>query len=109
MLFRSAVAFAMDDILLYGLIANAKNPADYEVVGEALQVEPYACMLPKDDPAFKKLVDDTFTGLMKSGEFEKLYTKWFMSPIPPKNVPLNLPMSQQLKDNIKAPSDKPAT
>ncbi|MDR6886206.1 MULTISPECIES: transporter substrate-binding domain-containing protein [Variovorax] len=104
-----AVAFAMDDILLFGLIANAKNPADYEVVGEALQVEPYACMLPKDDPAFKKLVDDTFTGLMKSGEFEKLYTKWFMSPIPPKNMPLNLPMSQQLKDNIKAPSDKPAT
>ncbi|MET3443648.1 glutamate/aspartate transport system substrate-binding protein [Variovorax paradoxus] len=104
-----AVAFAMDDILLFGLIANAKNPADYEVVGEALQVEPYACMLPKDDPAFKKLVDDTFTGMMKSGEFEKLYTKWFMSPIPPKNMPLNLPMSQQLKDNIKTPSDKPAT
>jgi glutamate/aspartate transport system substrate-binding protein len=104
-----AVAFAMDDILLFGLIANAKNPADYEVVGDALQVEPYACMLSKDDPAFKKLVDDTFTGLMKSGEFEKLYTKWFMSPIPPRNVPLNLPMSQQLKDNIKAPSDKPAT
>jgi ABC-type amino acid transport substrate-binding protein len=104
-----AVAFAMDDILLYGLIANAKNPADYEVVGEALQVEPYACMLPKDDPAFKKLVDDTFIGMMKSGEFEKLYTKWFMSPIPPKNMPLNLPMSQQLKDNIKTPSDKPAT
>jgi glutamate/aspartate transport system substrate-binding protein len=104
-----AVAFAMDDILLFGLIANAKNPADFEVVGDALQVEPYACMLAKDDPAFKKLVDDTFTGLMKSGEFEKLYTKWFMSPIPPRNVPLNLPMSQQLKDNIKAPSDKPAT
>jgi glutamate/aspartate transport system substrate-binding protein len=104
-----AVAFAMDDILLFGLIANAKNPADYEVVGDALQVEPYACMLPKDDPAFKKLVDDTFTGMMKSGEFEKLYTKWFMSPIPPRNVPLNLPMSEQLKDNIKAPSDKPAT
>jgi hypothetical protein len=47
--------------------------------------------------------------MMKSGEFEKLYTKWFMSPIPPKNVPLNLPMSQQLKDNLKTPSDKPAT
>ena len=104
-----AQAFAMDDILLYGLIANAKNPADYEVVGDALQVEPYACMLPKDDAAFKKLVDDTFVGLMKSGEFEKMYNKWFMQPIPPKNVPLNLPMSQQLRDNIKAPSDKPAT
>ncbi|WP_398498413.1 transporter substrate-binding domain-containing protein [Variovorax sp.] len=104
-----AVAFAMDDILLFGLIANSKNPADYEVVGESLQVEPYACMLPKDDPAFKKLVDDTFIGMMKSGEFEKLYTKWFMSPIPPKNLPLNLPMSPQLKDNLREFSDKPAT
>jgi ABC-type amino acid transport substrate-binding protein len=104
-----ALAFAMDDILLFGLIANAKNPADFEVVGDALQVEPYACMLPKDDPAFKKVVDDTIIGLMKSGEFEKMYNKWFMSPIPPKGTPLNLPMSEQLRDNIKAPSDKPAT
>jgi glutamate/aspartate transport system substrate-binding protein len=99
----------MDDILLFGLIANSKTPADFEVVGEPLQVEPYACMLPKDDPAFKKLVDDTFAGMMKSGEFEKLYNKWFMQPIPPKNVPLNLPMSPQLKENLKALSDKPAT
>ncbi|VTU35156.1 Glutamate/aspartate periplasmic-binding protein precursor [Variovorax sp. PBL-H6] len=104
-----AAAFAMDDILLYGLMANAKNPAEFEVVGEALQVEPYACMLAKDDTAFKKVVDDTFIGLMKSGEFEKLYNKWFMQPIPPKNVPLNLPMSPQLRDNIKSPTDKPAT
>jgi glutamate/aspartate transport system substrate-binding protein len=104
-----AVAFAMDDILLFGLIANSKNPADYEVVAEPLQVEPYACMLPKDDPAFKKLVDDTFIGLMKSGEFEKMYNKWFMSPIPPKGTSLNLPMSPQLKENIQSPSDKPAT
>ena len=99
----------MDDILLFGLIANAKNPAEFEVVGDALQVEPYACMLPKDDPAFKKVVDDTIIGLMKSGEFEKMYNKWFMSPIPPKGAPLNLPMSPQLRDNIKTPSDKPAT
>ena len=104
-----AVAFAMDDILLFGLIANAKNPADFEVVGEALQVEPYGCMMAKDDPAFKKLVDDTIIGLMKSGEFEKMYNKWFMQPIPPKGVPLNLPMSPQLRENIQAPSDKPAT
>lgn len=104
-----AVAFAMDDILLFGLIANAKNPADFEVVGDALQVEPYGCMMAKDDPAFKKLVDDTFIGLMKSGEFEKMYNKWFMQPIPPKGVPLNLPMSPQLRENIKAPSDKPMT
>ena len=102
-----AVAFAMDDILLFGLIANAKNPAEFEVVGESLQVEPYACMLPKDDAAFKKLVDDTIAGLMKSGEFEKMYTRWFLQPIPPKGMPLNLPMSPQLRDNIKTPSDKP--
>ena len=104
-----AVAFAMDDILLYGLKANAKDPENYEVVGDALQVEPYACMVPKGDPAFKKLVDDTITGLMKSGEFEKMYNKWFMSPIPPNGMTLGLPMSQELKDNIKTPSDKPAT
>jgi ABC-type amino acid transport substrate-binding protein len=104
-----AVAFAMDDILLFGLMGNAKTPAEFEVVGDALQVEPYACMLAKDDTEFKKVVDDTFISLMKSGEFEKMYNKWFMSPIPPKGTPLGLPMSEQLKDNIKAPSDKPAT
>jgi glutamate/aspartate transport system substrate-binding protein len=104
-----AVAFAMDDILLYGLRSNSKAPADLEVVGEALQVEPYACMLPKDDPQFKALVDGVITGMMKSGEFEKLYNKWFLAPIPPKNLPVGLPMSQDLKDNIKTPSDKPAT
>ncbi|MBG6071155.1 MULTISPECIES: transporter substrate-binding domain-containing protein [unclassified Polaromonas] len=103
-----ALAFAMDDILLFGLMANSKNPAALEVVGDSLQVEPYACMLRKDDPEFKKLVDGTITRLMKSGEFEKLYTKWFMSPIPPKGVNLNLPMSQQLKANLKAMSAAPA-
>lgn len=103
-----AVAFAMDDILLFGLMANSKNPASLEVVGDSLQVEPYACMLRKDDPEFKKLVDGTITRLMKSGEFAKMYAKWFTSPIPPKGVNLNLPMSEELKANIKALSDKPA-
>ena len=103
-----AVAFAMDDILLFGLMANSKNPASLEVVGDALQVEPYACMVRKDDPEFKKLVDGTITRLIKSGEFAKLYDKWFMSPIPPKGVNLNLPMAAELKDNLKALSDKPA-
>lgn len=103
-----AVAFAMDDILLFGLMANAKNPAEWEVVGDSLQVEPYACMLRKDDPKFKALVDGVITGMMKSGEFDRLYKKWFMSPIPPKNINLNLPMSAQLRDSLKAPSDKPA-
>ena len=103
-----ATAFAMDDILLFGLMANSKNPATLEVVGDALQVEPYACMVRKDDPEFKKLVDGTITRLVKSGEFARLYDKWFMSPIPPKGVNLNLPMAAELKDNLKALSDKPA-
>ena len=104
-----AVAFGMDDILLYGLRASSLNPASLAVVGEAIQVEPYAIMLRRDDPSFKKLVDDTLAGLMKSGEFAKLYTKWFQSPIPPKGINLNAPMSQELIDNMKALSDKPAT
>ena len=103
-----AVAFAMDDILLFGLMANSKNPDSLEVVGDSLQVEPYGCMLRKDDPEFKKLVDGTITRMMKSGEFTRLYVKWFMSPIPPKGVNLNLPMSAELEANLKTPSDKPA-
>ena len=104
-----AVAFGMDDILLYGLRASSQNPADLAVVGEPIQVEPYAIMVRKDDPAFKKLVDDTLAGLMKSGEFEALYKKWFQSPIPPKGINLNAPMSKELIDNMKVLSDKPAT
>ena len=104
-----ALAFGMDDILLYALRASSQNPASLAVVGEAIQVEPYAIMLRKDDPAFKKLVDDTLAGLMKSGEFTKLYTKWFQSPIPPKGINLNAPMSPELVENLKALSDKPAT
>ena len=104
-----ALAFGMDDILLYGLKASSANPADFAVVGEAIQVEPYAIMVRRDDPAFKKLVDDTLAGLMKSGEFDKLYKKWFQSPIPPKGINLSAPMSKELMDNMKALSDKPAT
>ena len=103
-----AVAFAMDDILLFGLIANSKDPAALQVVGDSLQVEPYACMVRRDDPEFKKLVDGTLNRMMKSGEFTRLYTKWFMAPIPPKGVNLNLPMGAELKANLKAMSDKPA-
>ena len=104
-----ADAFGMDDILLYGLRASSQNPADLAVVGEAIQVEPYAIMLRRDDPAFKKLVDDTLASLIKSGEFEVLYKKWFQSPIPPRGINLNAPMSKELQDNLKALSDKPAT
>ncbi|MBL8308194.1 MAG: amino acid ABC transporter substrate-binding protein [Rubrivivax sp.] len=104
-----AAAFAMDDILLYGLRASAQNPASLAVVGDPIQVEPYAIMMRKDDPGIKTLVDGVLAGLMKSGEFEKLYRKWFMSPIPPKGINLNAPMDKALVDNLKALSDKPAT
>ena len=104
-----AVAFGMDDVLLFGLMANTKNPGDYEVVADALQVEPYACMMRKNDPEFKKLVDGVIGGMMKSGAFTKLYDKWFMQPIPPTNTPLNMPMSDDLKKNVIELSDKPAT
>jgi len=104
-----ADAFAMDDILLYGLRASAQNPAELAVVGDAIQVEPYAIMVRKDDPAFKALVDGTLAKLMDSGDFAKLYAKWFQSPIPPKGINLNAPMAKELVDNLKAKSDKPAT
>ena len=103
-----ATGFAMDDILLYGLKANSKDPAAYEIVADALQVEPYACMLPKGDAGFKKIVDGVIGGMMKSGDFNKLYDKWFMQPIPPKNQALGLPMNKELKDNVATQSDKPA-
>lgn len=104
-----AVAFGMDDILLYGLKANDKAPAEWDVVGEALQVEPYACMMRKDDPQFQALVNRVIGGMMKSGEFDKVYTKWFLSPIPPKGQNLQVPMAPELKKNLTDLSDKPAT
>jgi glutamate/aspartate transport system substrate-binding protein len=104
-----ADAFAMDDILLYGLAASSAKPSDWAVVGEAIQVEPYAIMLRKDDPTFKTLVDGVIGRLMDSGEFETLYKKWFMAAIPPKGVNLNAPMPSELRSNLKAKSDKPAT
>jgi len=103
-----AVAFVMDDNLLAGLMATSKNPNDYAIVGEVLNIEPIAIMMRKDDPAFKKLVDDTIAGLMRSGELEKLYARWFMSAIPPKQVNLNFAMSDKLKELIRHPSDAPA-
>jgi ABC-type amino acid transport substrate-binding protein len=104
-----AVAFAMDEILLVGQILNAKHPEQWEVVGTPPQVEPYACMLRKNDPAFKQLVDDVIIGLMQSGQFERLYAKWFLSPIPPRGRSLNLPMSPELRTNLRVHSDQPAS
>jgi glutamate/aspartate transport system substrate-binding protein len=102
-----ADAFVMDDNILAGLIASAKNPKDFKIVGEVLSVEPIAIMLRKDDPKFKKAVDDEIRKEMKSGDLAKLYDKWFMNPIPPKNVSVNLPMGETLKGLIANPNDKP--
>lgn len=100
-----AVAFAMDDILLYSLVASSKTPADYTITQEALSVEPYGIMMRKDDAAFKKVVDTAVINLIKSGEIEKIYNKWFMSAIPPKGINLNLPMSAALKKAFANPTD----
>lgn len=102
-----ADAFVMDGSILAGNIANAKNPADFKIVGEVLSVEPIAIMMRKDDPAFKKLADDTLAGLMKSGEIQKIYDKWFMQPIPPKGAKVGLPVSETLKEAWAHPNDKP--
>ena len=103
-----ADAFVMDDNILAGLIVNSKAPADFKIVGESLSEEPIAIMIPKDDPAYKKLVDDTVIGLMKSGELAKIYDKWFMAPIPPRNATVGMAMSASLKNAISNPNDNPA-
>ncbi|TXC65384.1 amino acid ABC transporter substrate-binding protein [Piscinibacter aquaticus] len=102
-----ADAFVMDGQILAGNIAKSKNPADFKIVGEVLSVEPIAIMIRKDDPAFKKAVDDSIIAMMKSGEIAKLYDKWFMQPIPPANTKLNLPASEATKAAWASPNDKP--
>jgi len=96
----------MDGQILAGNIATAKNPGDFKIVGEVLSVEPIAIMIRKDDPAFKKLADDTLAGLMKSGEIGKIYDKWFVQPIPPKNTKVGLPASEATKAAWATPNDK---
>ncbi len=92
-----AVAFFMDDILLYSLVASSKAPADYAIGTEAYSVEPYGAMIPRDDPEFKKVADTATANLYKSGQIGAIYDKWFLKPIPPKGITLNVPMSPQLK------------
>ena len=101
-----ATAFAMDDVLLFGLRANAPKPDDYTVIGKPLTMEPYAIMLPKGEPAFKKVVDQEVRRVILSGEINGLYAKWFQQPIAPKGINLALPMPYLLKDSFKFPSDK---
>jgi glutamate/aspartate transport system substrate-binding protein len=101
-----AVAFPMDDILLYGLIANSKNPGEWAVVGDHLSPDPYAIMIRKDDLQWQTFVNKVIGGLMKSGEIRKIYAKWFQSPIPPKGINLNLPVSSTLEGLFKKPNNE---
>ena len=100
-----AAAHFMDDILLYGAVANSATPADYVVSDDALSVEPYGILLPRDDAAFKKVADDALSAIYRSGEINKIYAKWFLNPIPPNGVSLNVPMSAALKRVIEKPTD----
>ncbi len=101
-----AMAFMMDDALLYGEMAKARKPGDWTVTGTAQSKEAYGCMLRKDDPGFKKVVDMALSKAMTSGEAEKIHAKWFMSPIPPKGLNLNMPLSDDMRALYKAPNDK---
>jgi glutamate/aspartate transport system substrate-binding protein len=100
-----AVAFVMDDILLYSLAAQSRNPADYEISADALSVEPYGIMLRKDDSAFKKVVDAAMVDTYKSGAINAIYDKWFLKPVPPRGLTLNVPMSDQFKKLVANPTD----
>lgn len=103
-----AVAFMMDDALLYGEMAKAKQPADWVVVGEPQSFEIYGCMMRKGDEGFKRVVDGAIAAAFASGEVNDIYAKWFLQPIPPKNLNLNFPMSDELKKLIATPTDKSA-
>ena len=98
-------AFIMDDILLAGQIANSKDPSAYKIIPESLRQEPYSMMMRKDDPQFKALVDKTIDAVMKSGEIDKIYAKWFTSPIPPKGINMNFPMTPPIREAFKNPND----
>jgi len=102
-----AEAFPMDDVLLYGLRASAREPAAFMVVGDQLSAEPYAIMVRRDDPAFKAVVDREMARIINDGEFVKLYDKWFRSPLPSKNMMnMNMPMNHLLRDTLRFPTDK---
>ena len=102
-----ADAFIMDGSILAANISKSKTPNDFKIVGEVLSVEPIACMMRKDDPAFKKAVDDSIVRQIKDGSLAKLYDKWFMQPIPPNNVKIGLPLSEATKEAWAHPNDKP--
>jgi len=102
-----ADAFVMDGSILAANISKSKSPNDFKIVGEVLSVEPIACMLRKDDPAFKKAVDDSIKRQIADGSLAKLYDKWFMQPVPPSNTRIGLPLSEATKAAWASPNDKP--
>lgn len=102
---RQADAFVLDEPILAGLLANSPDAGKLKLLEENFGFEPYGIGMRREDPEFKKLVDDTLIGMMKSGELEKLYAKWFMSPIPPNNVNLQIPMGEMLRDLLRNPND----
>jgi len=101
-----AQAFVMDDILLASLVANSQKPSEYKVIDDTLRADPYGLVMRKDDSQFKSSVDRTLASMVKSGEFQTLYTKWFENPIPPKNINLSFSMSAALKSALSNPNDK---
>lgn len=101
-----AVAMILEDVQLAGLIARAGNPGDYRILDERLRDEPYGFMVRKDDPQFKALVDETLTRLMKSGEINELYAKWFTKPVPPAGVSLNYSMPKAVREAYANPNNK---
>ncbi len=101
-----ADAFSMDDVLLFGLRANANKPDDFIIVGDSLSAEPYAIMMPRDDPQFKNVVDREMARIINDGELVRYYDKWFQQAIPPKRVNLHMPMSYLLRDTLRFPTDK---
>lgn len=103
-----AVAFMMDDALLYGEMAKAKKPADWAVVGTPQSFEIYGCMLRKGDLAFKQVVDRAISSTFSSGDIHAIYATWFQQPVPPKGLTLNFPMSAELQKLIANPTDKAA-
>jgi glutamate/aspartate transport system substrate-binding protein len=100
-----AAAFVMDDILLFSSVAGSKSPQDYVISADALSVEPYGIMLRREDPAFKKVVDEAMIATYKGGAINAIYDKWFLKPIPPKSLNLNVPMSDAFKKVIASPTD----
>jgi len=99
-----AVAFVMDDILLYSLAAQSRSPKDYAISASALSVEPYGIMIRNGDVAFKKVVDKATADLYTSGGIKPIYEKWFLKPVPPKGINLNVPMSEALKKVFAKPT-----